>query len=99
MKSIAVCLINLLVFVSAGTAQSLFVEGHVRLLDGQSVAGARVLLFDMDDLRRGALVRATTDADGQFALRLADFDRLSPQLGRSGLPNGFALGGELSQSV
>ena len=87
MKSIAVCLINLLVFVSAGTAQS-FIEGHVRLADGQAVAGAQVMLLDMADLRQGALVRATTDADGRFALPLAG----QPQVGRSALPNGFALG-------
>ena len=91
MRSITACLINLLVLVSAGTAQS-FIKGHVRLADGQSVAGAQVMLFDVADLRRNALVRVTTDADGQFVLPLAGFDKLSPQLGRSSLPNGFALG-------
>ena len=81
MKSIAVCLINLLVFVSAGMAQPLSVEGHVRLTDGQSVAGARVMLFDMADLRRGALVRATTDADGQFALSIGGLRQAQPAVG------------------
>ena len=56
------------------------------------MAGAQVLLFDMEDLRRGAVVRATTDGSGRFALSLAGFDKLSPQLGGRALPQGFALG-------
>ena len=85
MKSLAVCLISLLASVSVASAEAPTVSGQVRLVDGSAVAGAQVLLFDVSDLRRGALARATTDADGQFALPLAS-------LGGSGLPQGFALG-------
>ena len=92
MKSFAVCLLGLLVSVSAASAEAPTVSGQVRLADGSPVTGAQVLLFDVSDLQRGALVRATTDADGQFALPLVGFDRLSPQLGGRGLPHGFALG-------
>ena len=91
MKPLALCLLSLL-FVSAGTTESPVVSGQVRLPDGQPVVGAQVILFDVADLRRSALVEATTDEAGEFAMSLAGFDRLSPQLGRSGLPNGFALG-------
>ena len=85
MKSFAVCLIGLLVSVSVASAEAPTVSGHVRLVDGSAVAGAQVLLFDVADLRRGALGQATTDADGQFALSLSS-------LGSSGLPTRFALG-------
>ena len=85
MKSFAVCLIGLLASVSVASAEVPTVSGHVRLLDGSAVVGAQVLLFDVADLRRGALGQATTDADGRFALPLAS-------LGTSGLPQGFALG-------
>ena len=85
MKSFAVCLIGLLASVAVASAEVPTVSGHVRLLDGSAVAGAQVLLFDVSDLRRGALGQATTDADGRFALPLAS-------LGGSGLPQGFALG-------
>ena len=92
MKSLAVCLLSLLVSASTASAEAPIVSGQVRLVDGSPVAEAQVLLFDVADLRRGALVQATTDAEGQFALPLAGFDRLSPQLGGRGLPQGFALG-------
>ena len=82
MKPLAVYLISLLASVSAASADEPTVSGQVRLVDGSAVAGAQVLLFDVADLRRGALGRATTDADGQFAL----------PLGASGLPTRFALG-------
>ena len=82
MKSLAVCLIGLLASVSAALAEEPTVSGQVRLVDGSAVAGAQVLLFDVADLRRGALGQATTDADGQFAL----------PLGSSGLPTRFGLG-------
>ena len=85
MKSLAVCLLSLLVSVSAAPAEAPTVSGQVRLVDGSAVAGAQVMLFDVSDLRRGALVQATTDADGQFALPLGS-------LGGRGLPQGFALG-------
>ena len=92
MKFFAVCLISLLASVSAASAEEPTVLGQVRLVDGSAVAGAQVMLFDVSDLRRGALGQATTDADGQFALSLAGFDKLSPQVGGRGLPTRFALG-------
>ena len=86
MKSLAVCLLSLLVSVSTASAEAPTVLGQVRLVDGSPVGGAQVLLFDVADLRRGALGQATTDGDGRFALPLA------PQLGGAGLPAGFVLG-------
>ena len=83
MKSFAVCLIGLLASVSVALAEEPTVSGHVRLLDGSAVVGAQVMLFDVSDLRRGAIGQATTDADGQFTLTA---------LGGPALPQGFALG-------
>lgn len=60
-----------------------FVEGRVRLASGQPAVAAQVLLFDLTDLRRGPVARATTDAVGHFALA---------SLGGPALPPGFALG-------
>ena len=82
MKSLVVCLLSLLVSASTASAEAPTVSGHVRLLDGSPVAGAQVMLFDVSDLRRGALGQATTDADGRFAL----------PLGASALPTRFGLG-------
>ena len=59
------------------------VEGRVRLAAGQSAAAAQVLLFDLTDLQRGPVARATTDAAGHFALA---------SLGGPARPRGFALG-------
>ena len=84
MKSL-IALVCLLVFVEAGAAQQPTVSGQVRLSGGLPVAGAQVVLFDLSDLRRGAVAHATTDEAGQFALPLA-------ALGGSALPQGFALG-------
>ena len=92
MNSLVVFLIGLLASVSVVSAEAPTVSGQVRLVDGSAVAGAQVLLFDVEDLRRGVLGRATTDGSGRFALPLTGFDKLSPQLGGSGLPQGFALG-------
>ena len=75
-------LLALLGLVQAGAAEQLMVAGQVRLSDGQPVAGAQVALFDLTDLRAGAVARATTDAAGAFALSGG---------GRT-LPDGFALG-------
>lgn len=75
-------LLALLGFVQAVAAERL-VTGQVCLSDGQPVAGAQVALFDLTDLRAGAVARATTDAAGAFAL--------SGRGGRT-LPDGFALG-------
>ena len=80
---IVLWLMALLGFVQAGAAQPSMVAGHVRLSDGQPVAGAQVALFDLTDLRRGPVARATTDVAGAFALPLA---------AGSTLPDGFALG-------
>ena len=82
MKSLMVCLIGLLVSAQASLASLPVISGQVRLTDGSPVAGAQVLLFDLADLRRGAVAHATTDEAGQFALAT---------LGAS-LPQGFALG-------
>ena len=77
----AMALVGLMLNISAEASAREQVLGQVRLDGGLPVAGAQVLLFDLADLRRGAVAQATTDADGQFALALA-----------SGLPQGFALG-------
>ena len=47
------------------------IEGRVRLESGEPVADAQVRIFDMTDLQRGAIARATTDGTGYFALPLA----------------------------
>ena len=56
--------------LSVGTGAEPVVEGQVRLAAGESVAGAQVLLFDLGNLRRGAVAQATTDATGGFVLSL-----------------------------
>lgn len=63
MKSVAIGLMSLLVLVATGGAEQPLVAGQVRLVDGQPVAGAQVLLFDLADLRRGPVAQATADAD------------------------------------
>ena len=73
-----------LVFVVSASAEPLF-EGQVRLESGEPVADAQVRLFDMSDLRQGAIARALTDGTGYFALPLAALT------GRA-LPERFALG-------
>ena len=83
MKTAIVCLISLLFVVSA-SAESLF-EGRVRLESGEPVADAQIAIFDMADLRQGAIARAMTDGTGYFALPLA-------ALGGQALPEQFALG-------
>ena len=85
MKSVLTltCLIGLigLVRVSADP----LIEGRVRLDSGEPVADAQVRIFDMTDLQRGAIARATTDGTGYFALPL------SVLTGRA-LPECFSLG-------
>ena len=85
MKSILtlICLLGLLGFVRV-SAEPL-IEGRVRLDSGEPVADAQVRLFDLTDLGREAVARATTDGTGYFALPLA-------ALAGSVLPEGFALG-------
>ena len=69
--------------LSAPAVAEPLMEGRVRLASGQSVAAAQVLLFDLMNLQRGPVARATTDAAGYFALA---------SLGGPALPQGFALG-------
>ena len=83
MKAAKVCIIGL-VFVVSLSAEPLL-EGRVRLESGEPVADAQVRLFDMTDLRQGAIARAMTDGRGYFALPLAALT------GRA-LPARFALG-------
>ena len=73
-----------LVFVVSVSAEPLL-EGQVRLESGEPVADAQVRLFDLSDLRQGAIARALTDGTGYFALPLA-------ALGGRALPERFALG-------
>ncbi len=75
--------IGLICFVGVNAAP--LIEGRVRLDSGEPVADAQVRIFDMSDLRPGAIARATTDGTGYFALPLA-------ALGGSALPQRFALG-------
>ena len=83
MKSCIGLFIGLLLSVSV-SAESL-VEGRVRLASGEPVADAQIAVFDMTDLRQGAIARAMTDGTGYFALPLA-------ALGGRALPEQFALG-------
>ena len=85
MPSLMVSLLALLVSVHASPVSPPVVSGQVRLSDGSPVAGAQVVLFDVADLRRGAVGQATTDEAGQFALPLAAGGALV-------LPQGVALG-------
>ena len=71
--------------VSAPVIAEPLVEGWVRLDAGEPVANAQVRIFDMTNLQRGAIARATTDATGYFALPLAS-------LNGSVLPQKWTLG-------
>ena len=83
MKAAIGCLVGLVFGISASAEPLL--EGRVRLESGQPVADAQVQLFDLTNLRRGAIARAMTDGTGYFALPLA------APTGRA-LPARFALG-------
>ena len=83
MKSCIGIFIGLLLSVSV-SAESLL-EGRVRLDSGEPVADAQVRIFDLTDLRQGAIARAMTDGTGYFALPLA-------ALTGQALPERFALG-------
>ena len=83
MKAAIGCLVGLVFGISASAEPLL--EGRVRLESGQPVADAQVQLFDLTNLRRGAIARAMTDGTGYFALPLAALP------GRA-LPARFALG-------
>ena len=71
MQFLMVCLLALLVSVQASPVSPPVISGHVRLPDGSPVEGAQVVLFDVADLRRGPVGKATTDEAGTFALPLA----------------------------
>ena len=73
-----------LVFVVSLSAEPLL-EGRVRLESGEPVADAQVRIFDLTDLRQGAIARALTDGTGYFALPLT-------ALAGRALPARFALG-------
>ena len=79
-------LVGLVLGVGAEASSRAQVLGQVRLEGGLPVDGARVVLFDLGDLRRGLVAQATTDADGLFALPLAAGG------GGAALPEGFVLG-------
>ena len=82
MKIVVACLVGLLWSVGVGAEP--VVEGRVRLASGAPAIGARIMLFDLADLRRS--VGATADESGEFVLSLE-------ALGASvALPAGFALG-------
>ena len=83
MKSLIGSLIGLMLSVSV-SAESLL-EGRVRLASGEPVADAQVRIFDLSDLRQGAIAHAMTDGTGYFALPLA-------ALVGTRLPERFALG-------
>ena len=83
MKSLIGSFIGLVLSVSVGAEPLL--EGRVRLESGEPVADAQVRLFDLTNLRQGAVARAQTDGTGYFALPLA-------ALRGSALPARFALG-------
>ena len=69
MKAAIGCLVGLVFGISASAEPLL--EGRVRLESGQPVADAQVQLFDLTNLRQGAIARAMTDGRGYFALPLA----------------------------
>ena len=68
MQILIACFVGLMLSLAAEAEP--VVEGQVRLATGESVAGAQVLLFDLGNLRRGAVAQATTDAAGGFVLSL-----------------------------
>ena len=83
MKSCIGIFIGLLLSVSI-SAESLL-EGRVQLESGEPVADAQVQLFDLTNLRQGAIARAMTDGTGYFALPLV-------ALTERALPERFTLG-------
>ena len=59
MKAIMGSLIGLISVLSVGAEP--LIEGRVRLDYGEPIAEAQVRIFDMTDLRRGAIAHATTN--------------------------------------
>ena len=90
MKAAIGCLVGLVFGISASAEPLL--EGRVRLESGQPVADAQVQLFDLTNLRQGAIARAMTDGTGYFALPLAAPDG-------AGAAGAVRVGAELSQSI
>ena len=82
MKRAMGCLAVLAWTCSLPVAADSLIEGRVRLPSGDAVPGARVMLFDLSEVRR--LASVTTDETGRFSLRA--------ELGTSALPERFALG-------
>ena len=82
MQIVMAGLVGLMVSVGAGAEP--VVEGWVRLASGEPVAGAQVLVLDLNNLRR--YVGAAAEEDGRFVLSL------SALTGRAALPDGFGLG-------
>ena len=70
---------------SPSAASHPLVEGWVRLGSGEPAVNAQVAIFDLANLRQGAVAYATTDAAGYFALSVAT------PASRS-VPQHFALG-------
>ena len=81
MKALHAVMVGL-AFAAPAAAEPL-VQGHARLSSGEPVAAVQVLLFDLTDLRRGPVARATTDRSGYFSLLSLD---------GQALPQSFALG-------
>ena len=53
---------------STSAASQPLVKGWVRLGSGEPVVNAQVAIFDLANLREGAVAYARTDAAGYFAL-------------------------------
>ena len=85
MSAAIICIIGMMGAWGLAEAEPLL-EGRVRSTSGEPAVGARVLLFDLADLRAAPLA-ATTDEAGYFAL---PFGALLG--GSAALPQQFALG-------
>ena len=83
MRLLAGGLLGLVLGVGAEASSGAQVLGQVRLEGGVPVVGAEVVVFDVQDLRRGVLAVGTTDAAGAFALSLASTRLRQAQSSRS----------------
>ena len=79
------CLMAAFVSASQLVAEQPVIEGRVRLNSGEPAAVAQVVIFDLANLRQGAVAHTTTDAAGYFTLSLATLK------GRA-VPQDFTLG-------
>ena len=77
MRIAMVCLVGLVLSVGVGAEP--VVEGRVRLVSGDAVVGAQVLVVDLADWRRYGV--ATTDGAGAFALSLEALEGFDRNLG------------------